>query len=166
MLLFLVFQIGVEPWRRKRLVKGFEDKVMEALEREGSAVGAPPLGVQVAQDATPAEVQGVQESITPADMGDVQISAAADPSPEASLPVKEDIPSEIIFVEASNDSKFDLQQQYRNSILGSIKAWIQDMFSERQIVLRRIDVTTAILEGAAAGVTFVGTIVLLLRLRP
>ncbi|KAL8865578.1 MAG: hypothetical protein Q9174_006818, partial [Haloplaca sp. 1 TL-2023] len=33
-LLFLVFQIGVEPWRRRRLVKGFEDKVMEALERE------------------------------------------------------------------------------------------------------------------------------------
>ena len=165
MLLFLVFQIGVEPWRRKRLVKGFEEKVKEALEREGSAAGAPPLGILVTQDATSAEVQGVRESTTPADMGGAQIPAAADPSPQASLPVQEDIPSNIVFVEPSNGSKLDLQHQYQKSILGSIRAWIQDIFSERQIVLRRIDVTTAILEGAAAGVTFVGTIVLLLRLR-
>lgn len=164
-LLFLVFQIGVEPWRRKRLVKGFEEKVKEALEREGSAVGAPPLGVQVAQDASSAEVQAVQGLTTPAVVEDAQIPAAADPSPESSLPVEEDVPSDIVFVESSNGSKLDLQQQYSKSILGSIRAWIQDIFSERQIVLRRIDVTTAILEGAAAGVTFVGTIVLLLRLR-
>ena len=164
-LLFLVFQIGVEPWRRKRLVKGFEEKVMEALEREGPAVGAPLPGVQGTQNATSAEVQGVQESTTPADMGDAQIPPATGPSPEASLLVQEDIPSDIVFVEFSNDSKPDLQQQYQKSILGSIKAWIQDIFSERQIVLRRIDVTTAILEGAATGVTFVGTIVLLLRFR-
>ena len=164
-LLFLVFQIGVEPWRRRRLVKGFEEKVMEALDREGSAVGAPLSGVQGAQDATSKEVQGVRESTTPVDVGDAQISAAADPSPEAPLPVQEDISSNTVFVEPSNGSKLDLQQHYQKSILGSIRAWIQDIFSERQIVLRRIDVTTAILEGAAAGVTFVGTIVLLLRHR-
>lgn len=164
-LLFLVFQIGVEPWRRKRLVKGFEDKVMEALEREGSGVGAPPSGVQGAQDAPSADVQGGQESTTPADVEDAPIPAAADPSTEALLLVQEDIPSDVVFVESSNDSKLDLQQKYSMSILDSIRAWIQDLFSERQIVLRRIDVTTAILEGAAAGVTFVGTIVLLLRHR-
>ncbi|KAI5306167.1 sensitivity to high expression protein she9 [Ascosphaera pollenicola] len=33
-LLFLIFQIAVEPWRRKRLVTGFEEKVLEALEKE------------------------------------------------------------------------------------------------------------------------------------
>ena len=33
-LLFLIFQVAIEPWRRSRLVKGFEDKVVEALERE------------------------------------------------------------------------------------------------------------------------------------
>lgn len=33
-LLFLIFQVAVEPWRRRRLVTGFEEKVMEALERE------------------------------------------------------------------------------------------------------------------------------------
>ena len=30
-MLFIVFQILVEPWRRRRLVRGFEDKVEEAL---------------------------------------------------------------------------------------------------------------------------------------
>ena len=146
-------------------MKGFEDKVMEALERESSAVGAPPSGVQGAQDAPSADVQGGQESTTPADVEHAPIPAAADPSTEASLLVQEDIPSDVVLVESSNGSKLDLQQKYSMSILGSIRAWIQDLFSERQIVLRRIDVTTAILEGAAAGVTFVGTIVLLLRLR-
>ncbi|RHZ59458.1 putative mitochondrion biogenesis protein (She9) [Aspergillus thermomutatus] len=37
-LLFLIFQIAVEPWRRKRLVKGFEEKVIEAIEKE-KAIG-------------------------------------------------------------------------------------------------------------------------------
>lgn len=30
-LLFVVVQIGLEPWRRKRLVKGFEEKVKEVV---------------------------------------------------------------------------------------------------------------------------------------
>jgi len=33
-LLFVVFQILVEPWRRKRLVKGFEEKVQEAIREQ------------------------------------------------------------------------------------------------------------------------------------
>lgn len=168
-LLFLVFQIGVEPWRRKRLVKGFEDKVMEALEREGSAVEAAPTEVQMAQGAASAEVQEAKEATTPADIEDARITAPADPSPEMPLPLEEGITSEIVFVESSSGSKLDLQPKTPRSTLDSIKEWIQDMFSERQIVLRRIDVTTAILEGAAAGVTLVGTIVgtivLLLRLK-
>ena len=54
-LLFIVFQIAVEPWRRRRLVKGFEEKVMEALEREtsvlktagaGTAIQEPESGVK------------------------------------------------------------------------------------------------------------------------
>ena len=38
-LLFLVFQFGFEPWRRKRLVRGFEEKVKEALEKEKASSG-------------------------------------------------------------------------------------------------------------------------------
>jgi She9 / Mdm33 family len=32
-LLFVVVQIGLEPWRRSRLVKGFEQKVQEAFDQ-------------------------------------------------------------------------------------------------------------------------------------
>ena len=168
-LLFLVFQIGVEPWRRRRLVKGFEDKVMEALEREGSAVSTLPTGVEMAQDATFAEVQEVHEAAAPTDTEDARISAATDPlsdsSVEAPLPQQENVPNEIVSVESSSISKLDLQLQVPMSTFSRIKEWVRDLFSERQIVLRRVDITRAALEGAAAGMAFVGTIVLLLRFR-
>jgi She9 / Mdm33 family len=32
-LLFVVVQVGFEPWRRKRLVRGFEEKVKEAVQQ-------------------------------------------------------------------------------------------------------------------------------------
>ena len=168
-LLFLVFQIGVEPWRRKRLVKGFEDKVMEALEREGSAVSTLPTGVEMAQDVTSAELQEVHEAAAPTDIEDTQIPAATDPlsdsSVEAPLPPQENVPTEIVSVESSSISKLDLQPRVLISTFHTIKEWVRDLFSERQIVLRRVDITTAAIEGAAAGMAFVGAIVLLLRFR-
>src|SRR5204863_5770980 len=41
-LLFFLFQVAVEPWRRKRLVRGFEEKVQAALERERENAVATP----------------------------------------------------------------------------------------------------------------------------
>lgn len=155
-LLFLVFQIGVEPWRRKRLVKGFEDKVMEALEKEGSVVPAPSAEAQVVQDAT-----------VPVQTGEGQIPAATEPLSDSPIepPPQETIPSELVPAESSSISKLNLQFSFPMSVFYSIREWIRDMFSERQVVLRRVDVTTATLEGAAAGMTVVGAIVLLLRPR-
>ena len=170
-LLFLVFQIGVEPWRRKRLVKGFEDKVMEALEREGSAIATTPTDVKMAQDA---EVQESQKVTAPEQIDeDARIPALTDilsesPVEALPLPPSQDNtpPSKILSSkESSGNSKLNLQLQAPMSIFRSIKEWIRDIFSERQIVLRRIDVTAAALEGAAAGMTIIGTFVLLLRFR-
>ncbi|KIV93501.1 hypothetical protein PV10_04712 [Exophiala mesophila] len=39
-LLFVIFQIAVEPWRRKRLVKGFEEKVEVALRERDAELAA------------------------------------------------------------------------------------------------------------------------------
>lgn len=39
-LLFVIFQIAVEPWRRKRLVKGFEEKVEVALKERDAELAA------------------------------------------------------------------------------------------------------------------------------
>ena len=161
-LLFLVFQIGVEPWRRKRLVKGFEDKVMEALEREGSAVGATSTEIHMARDAASAKVQDARESRPPAEIEEAQMIAPADPLIEAPLPLQESIPSETVSVESSSGSKPDRQLRIPTLTFDSIKEWIRDIFSERQVVLRRVDVTTAALEGVAAGAASFGVIALLI----
>ena len=148
-------------------MKGFEDKVMEALEREGSAVEAPPTEARMARSV---DVQEASEAMTPADVGTgKQILTAVDSLRETPLPVEEDTPLEIVFVEPSDSSgsRLDLQSQLPMSTFDSIKEWIRDLFSERQIMLRRVDVTTAMLEGAAAGagVALAGALVLLLQLR-
>ena len=69
--LFLVFQIAVEPWRRRRLVRGFEEKVMEALEKETvvnghSAAPMPIATVANTTDAIPGTLQSSpeQEAVT------------------------------------------------------------------------------------------------------
>ena len=154
-LLFLIFQIGVEPWRRKRLVKGFEDKVMEALEREGSA------GPTVTETG---EVRDIP--VEPSDVvEDAQVVATKEFLPEPQAAVQEqfspDTEGQEVFanigaVSVSNPrTSTSIWRHYMESI--------GDMFSERQIIVRRVDLTTAMVEGAAAGVTIVGLLVWLLR---
>lgn len=148
-LLFVVFQIGVEPWRRRRLVKGFEDKVMEALEREGSGTAAKPMDTARTQDGgtvpllevedaptSGIEVSGPDHNATIQDVGPIPLSAVSESSQAVPL-----------------------------SRIDGIRESFRDMFSERQMTIRRKDMTTAMLEGTAAGVALVGVVVLLLRPR-
>lgn len=158
-LLFLVFQIGVEPWRRRRLVKGFEEKVMEALEREGSIGGGKPaetLTESQSSDGATASLQTVVE--------DPLIATIEDIMPNQEL-TTEDLPPDI--AEAELPIAIDVQSEASLPVsqVEALREWVRDMFSERQVVLRRVDLTTATIEGAAAGVAFVGMLVLLLRPR-
>ena len=154
-LLFLVFQIGVEPWRRKRLVKGFEDKVMEALEREGSA-GATLAEMQVAQNTPIPGADAIE---------DAQVAAVEEVLSEPQVSIQEDLLPDVIVEISDEDIEAALESPKSTSTLQSVRGKIQDLFSERQIIVRRVDLTTAMLEGAAAGVTVVGALVLLLRPR-
>ena len=154
-LLFLVFQIAVEPWRRKRLVKGFEVKVMEALEREGAPIRVASIDEVAIQDPAPVEVED----------GAVPKSATEESLGEISLPL-EGVPlsaSNVIEVQPITGPESPSSKPL--SRLESIKAAFQDIFSERQITVRRVDLTTAMLEGTAAGLAFVGVLVLVLRPR-
>lgn len=154
-LLFLLFQVAVEPWRRKRLVKGFEDKVMEALEREGSA------GATLAEMHAVKEVPAVAEAIEEAQ---VQAQLAEEVMPEPQVVVEEQqLPRNVEVEESQIMLDPVLQPSVPTSSLGSLRETIQDMFSERHITVRRVDLTTAMMEGAAAGVAFAGVLVLLLR---
>lgn len=154
-LLFLVFQIGVEPWRRKRLVKGFEDKVMEALDREGAVAGAGVVQVKT------------RESITSTTLPTEEIALAAteEALPEATLLTEERPAFQDPDLDLVPELTPEIKTQTSVSTLEVIRETIRDLLSDRQIILRRVDLTTATLEGAAAGVAFVGMLVLLLRPR-
>ena len=155
-LLFLVFQIGVEPWKRKRLVKGFEQKVLEALERE-----APPMGVAT-------KLTDMQTS------QNLSASGALDDIFEKDIDrgVEPDLPSRI---EKGTRDDPDLAVEALLTIesttgarsfgVGTFKDSVRNLFSDQPVVLRRVDVTTIALEGGAAGMALVGLAMLLLSTR-
>ena len=163
-LLFLVFQIGVEPWRRKRLVKGFEEKVMEALEREGPIKGAT-LVENRAVESLPSPDAGSADSETPS----IPSPEPMPPSVIAETRIAEDpgSRSEGGVAEVILEHEIALVSE-PNAPLSTVKSFretFRDMFSERQITVRRVDLTTVALEGAAAGFALVGLVVILLRPR-
>ena len=157
-LLFLVFQIGVEPWRRKRLVKGFEDKVMEALEREGLPESKSIKIMQTAED------EAVENEII------MEIAAEEPDRPteglEASfLSATVESDDKDGMVTAAIPSSYSKSFSASTTTLDLIIKHILDLFSDRRIAVRQKDVTTAAIEGAAAGMAFTGLLFFLLRPR-
>ncbi|CAD0084803.1 unnamed protein product [Aureobasidium vineae] len=63
------------------------------------------------------------------------------------------------------EERFALWKQVLAAKLVLYKARLQDLFSDRQVTVKRIDVTTIALEGAAAGVAVVGLLWALLNAR-
>jgi len=159
-LLFMVFQIGVEPWRRKRLVKGFEEKVMEALEREGAATNA----------ATGAALAALQASNSAAASGATQIAPMEQNvvSPEFEATVEE------VAAEAEGDPNL-MHSLAENAtpprswsfatILKSYRGKIADLFSEREIAIRKVDLTTTAVKGTLAGLAIASIITTIIRSR-
>lgn len=153
-LLFLVFQIGVEPWRRKRLVKGFEDKVMEALEREGAATNA----------ATEVALAALQNS---------QAASHHRWSEELKSPAPTDIAGEIIppevyetlpFVSTTtpHNNPFTLQETV-NDTLAIYANNIRNLFSDKVVTVRKVDLTIATIEGTMLGIALTSIVATLLR---
>ena len=128
-LLFLVFQIGVEPWRRRRLVKGFEEKVVEALEKENklAAVGIPvESAIEGSMDAAPFVVSEI--------------------SNEDLLAIAEALDDGIPMTEGA-EGENSWQRFYR---ICQARLW--DLFSERAVSVRKIDLTARAIEGTLAGI--------------
>lgn len=77
-LLFIVFQIMIEPWRRRRLVRGFEEKVQQALkEKETLQEKDATIAALKAEKAVSARAQlsgtAVAAATADAEMTDVSI---------------------------------------------------------------------------------------------
>ena len=152
-LLFLVFQVGVEPWRRKRLVKGFEEKVQEALEREAAA--SPAYRERKTWNSGPIESgdEAIHEghAIAAVPVSNIKPNGEMDASADAPS-----VPTIASVIETQAPGRSESRTR-------GLRTSLRDIFSEQQMMVRRVDLTKAALEGAAAGVAFVGVLVLLLR---
>ena len=152
-LLFLVFQIGVEPWRRRRLVKGFEDKVVEALEKEGIASN---VAIAALQEAQISRMDSVSAANEKSNSGLLEASSTL-VLPDSIESIAERKVQEVEVVDVS--TKYSGLRR----ILESCKAFISDLFSYRDMSVRRIDLTTAALEGTFVGIAITAVISALLR---
>lgn len=159
-LLFFVFQFGFEPWRRSRLVHGFEDKVIEALEKERTlhAMRSQPHGQDIPLDG-----------IVAAAAADVPVTVAAAEQPADLHPKNETVIREAPHIESLETPEFLLpavDTRVPRLNIRDPKTWtpvFQDLFSHRRISIRKQDVTLAAIEGAATGaaiVTIIATLII------
>lgn len=160
-LLFLIFQIAVEPWRRARLVRGFEEKVIEAIEKEKSVNHGNILSPEddnIAMDphfSTPLEVINSEEPLH-TNSAPATINRAPAPVAEATTAAA---PAEAPLPPADN---------YKDALNNTVEHWrrvFHDCFSDRSITITQRDMSTVALQGAAAGAAVMGLVIALIRPR-
>lgn len=155
-LLFLVFQFGFEPWRRARLVNGFEEKVLKALEKQKLAQSARNQETIAPLLGDGAATTGLRQATVGVESQEQILESIVDPSTDLVPSIGEDdrVVSDTI------ETPFRLNL----SNIGRPESWLiafKDLFSNRMISMRKQDLTLAALEGAATGaavVTIIATV--------
>lgn len=150
-LLFFMFQFGAEPWRRARLVKGFEEKVQEALEREREKEKAERIEVLQSYFGTETPVAvapAAQPTSTSTTKAETMESAAPTDTP-------------VLVDEVRQAAAEERQAMTWREVLTSTAWWKEtaaDLTSGRQVAIEMRDVTLLALESAAAGAAIAGAI--------
>lgn len=170
-LLFLVFQFGFEPWRRARLVKGFEEKVAEALENEKlrNQAGDVSRGLVI----TESKEEPLLDAVVAAGIEELDTDTVAqdkqDPVVDALAACMDgdadgtEDPSTPPIAEAEPQPAADWTDvETWKQGLETLKREIWDLFSDRAISLTQQDVTIIALEGAATGAGIVVMLFMLL----
>ena len=168
-LLFIVFQIAVEPWRRRRLVRGFEEKVELALQERDEHIKALSSGM-VRPNVEGAAVSSAQQE--PEDVADHIASAIVDAVSGTS-----DVPS-AMEVEAAADSVVSGEIAGERSAASGNTTFasattgyayyeeaFRELFSERKMVVTQREMTNTALEGAAGGAALMGLLFVFFRPR-
>lgn len=185
-LLFLIFQLGFEPWRRARLVRGFEEKVKEALDKEkislhtsggmtgvasGEALDVQGLVAAAAQETAQDSQKTGEESETGTDViASVLAKEGSDSNGDVASEASEVAAPQEPTAPAKVEHDINNALLYLRS-LGKPETWenwrlaIEDLFSGRTVSLRKQDVTVIALEGAATGAACAGLLVALLLKR-
>ncbi|KAH1951614.1 sensitivity to high expression protein she9 [Aspergillus fumigatus] len=196
-LLFLVFQIAVEPWRRKRLVKGFEEKVIEAIEKEKAInhieilkpqpalTSTSPSSKEEAAEPTPTSTAAgdtpTTDESTPAATDETITSEPvvwdSDPIPtfvtnitaEIATETTEDSAPKSATINGVEPRKFQLSRILPPlpppTSLDSWRHTLNELFSDRSMVITQRDLTTVALQSAAAGAAIMGLVIALIRPR-
>ncbi|GAB1207530.1 hypothetical protein APSETT445_006250 [Aspergillus pseudonomiae] len=176
-LLFLIFQIAVEPWRRKRLVKGFEEKVIEAIEKEKAMNHVEILAPVNATQQTPAAPLATDSSApivaaapSPAaeEIASNAVSAEVPDVPESATPVPDTTTTP-----DNQNTLNDLLESAKSQVSRfppptSVESWrqyISDLFSDRNLVITQRDLSSLALQSAAAGAAIMGLVIALIRPR-
>lgn len=169
-LLFLIFQIAVEPWRRRRLVKGFEEKVYEALEKDKTVSATAAVDAdQPLPSATSEKVESL-DSPSPIPLATESVPVPNE-SPTTDAPaLQPESPDSPLDSTATSGLASSKSQLSRLSSLPptSVDSWrntLHDLFSDRSLAITQRDLTTVAIQSAAAGAAVMGLVIALIRPR-
>ena len=169
-LLFLIFQIGVEPWRRRRLVKGFEEKVIEALEKEKTMS---PQGPPAATTTTTQAEIPTAGAITPSSTTTTTTGTQEQVPLQSSTTETPDIPAAQVSTTTTttNTDENALLEAGKSRIpppSTSIESWqrtFHELFSDRILSITQRDLTSVAIQSAAAGAAVMGLVIAIIRPR-
>lgn len=169
-LLFVVVQLWLEPWKRRRLVGGFEQKVKEVIQEEGRRNALLNMGVGPAAAVAPAmkeeEEEEVTEDIPVQDVPEVGTAAVVDSEP---VLLEDDIlhkpagehgmlvgSGSLATVEVPEEER--QTKWYTRGGLGLLGKWlayaggqVDDAFSEQVIYIKKYEFATALLGSMGLG---------------
>ena len=171
-LLFLIFQIGVEPWRRRRLVKGFKEKVIEALEKEKTMSPQGPPAAAATTTTTQAEIP-TAGAITPSSTTTTTTGTQEQVPLQSSTTETPDIPAAQVSTTTTttNTDENALLEAGKSRIpppSTSIESWqrtFHELFSDRILSITQRDLTSVAIQSAAAGAAVMGLVIAIIRPR-
>ncbi|KAI4723961.1 hypothetical protein E4T49_08308 [Aureobasidium sp. EXF-10728] len=159
----------VEPIEQP--LEKLENQVVDAVESVAAEVIMPETATEVTADVQPEAMADSEAATgeTPLAAGELLPEEAAevgDAIAEINETAEKAVEEPIQRPEPENwEERLALWKQVLAAKLALYKARLQDLFSDRQVTVKKIDVTTIALEGAAAGVAVVGLVWALLSAR-
>jgi sensitive to high expression protein 9 len=179
--LLLAQIIFFEPYRRRKIVREMKEALdergmagpgvlqaataSEVMKQVAEAESPKEVPVEIAETEAEAKVEPVPVAVQPVDtVAPVEVApvAAVEPVSNIEEPVLAADPSPIEQVPVSIWKQLELATSWEQRLEISKTAFF-DLFSERVVHLKQVDVTTIALQGAATGIAAMGVLFLLLR---
>ncbi|KAE9965950.1 hypothetical protein EG328_009295 [Venturia inaequalis] len=187
-LLLLSTTAFIEPWRRKRMVKEIkkaleeqhllrtipevapvtakeiEKEIDQAVEPAGVPLEA--VAESLAPVATSPEIKAPEETIIPTATTAEEVKVEEIPLPtveETPIPL---IESPLLATKQSPQTTAEPTILHQGKLSAeNLKSQIQDLFSDKPVTVRKVDVTAVALEGAAVGAALVGLVIMMIKPR-